>query len=145
VAGQPGPAALPPRRPRLLIGAAAIQAIQAAGVLCASVLVAIDAATGKSYHVNSGVALTLIGFATAVALGYVAAGLARALPWSRTPALLTQLFTGIVSIYLVQSQKYEWGVPGLVLAVAGFATILAPPSIRALAGTRAQGPAGPAR
>jgi len=59
---------------------------------------------------------------------------ARARHWSRTPALLTQLFTGIVSIYLVQGHRYDWGIPGLALAAAGFVTLLVPPSIRAFTG-----------
>jgi len=125
-------------RPPLLIGAAVVQSIEAAGVLGASVIVGIDTASGKSYHVSSGVALTLIGIATAAALGYIAFGLARVRSWSRTPALLTQLFTGIISIYLVDGHRYEWAVPGLVLAVAGFVMILAPRSIRALAGLPTQ-------
>ena len=126
-------AAEPPQRPRSVIGAAVVQGVEAAGVLLASVLAGFDTGSGRSYHADSGVALTVIGIATALALGYVAAGLARARSWSRTPALLTQLFTGIVSIYLVQGHRYEWGVPGLVLAVAGFVTLLVPPSLRALA------------
>ena len=69
----------------------------------------------------------------------VAAGLARGRRWSRTPAMLTQLFFGIVGIYLVQGDRYDWGVPCLVLAVAGFAAVLAPPSLRALAGDRRPG------
>jgi hypothetical protein len=122
-----------PQRPPSLAAAAVIQGIEAVGVLAASVLAGADAASGRSYHVNSGIALTLIGVCTAVVLGYVATGVARIRPWSRTPALLTQLFCGIVSIYLLQASRYGWGVPGLILAVAGFATLLAPVSIRALA------------
>jgi hypothetical protein len=122
-----------PQRPRSLAGAAVVQGIEAVAVLGASVLAGVDAASGRSYHVNSGIALTLIGIGTAILLGYVATGVARIRPWSRTPALLTQLFTGIVSIYLIQGHRYDWGVPGLVLAVAGFATLLVPASIRALA------------
>ena len=101
----------------------------------ASVLAGVDAGSGLSYHADSGIALTVIGIATAAALGYVAAGLTRARRWSRTPALLTQLFAGIVSIYLLQGQRYEWAVPGLVLAAAGFAALLVPPSMRALSGS----------
>ena len=110
-----------------------VQGLEAVGVLFASVLAGVDAGSGQSYHASSGIALTVIGIVTALALGYVAGGLARARPWSRTPALLTQVFTGIVSIYLLQAARYEWGVPGLVLAVAGFVTLLVPPSVRALA------------
>jgi hypothetical protein len=122
-----------PQRPPTLAGAAVIQGIEAAGVFAASVLAGVDAAGGQSYHNNSGIALTLIGICTAIVLGYVATGVARVRPWSRTPALLTQLFCGIVSIYLVQASRYDWGVPGLVLAIAGFVTLLAPASTRALA------------
>ncbi len=126
-------------RPPSLLGAAGVQAAEAVVVLAASVLAGVDAAGGKSYQQGSGIALTLIGLATAAALAWVAAGLARGRRWSRTPALLTQLFVGIVGIYLVQGDRYDWGVPCLVLAVAGFAALLAPPSLRALAGDRHPG------
>ena len=109
-------------------------------MLWASVLAGVDAGSGRSYHASSGIALTLIGIATAAALGLVAAGLARGRKWSRTPALLTQLFVGIVSIYLIQGHRYEWGASGLALAAAGLVTLLVPASMRALA----RGPAAPA-
>ena len=134
-------------RPLSLLGAAGVQAADAAIVLVATVLAGVDTATGQSYQVGSGIALTLIGLATVAALATVALGLARVRKWSRTPALLTQLFVGIVGIYLVQSNRYEWGVPCLVLAVAGFAALLAPASMRALthhpaASEGGQGPSG---
>ena len=130
-----------PQRPLSLVAAVVVQAIEAAGVLGASVLAGIDAGSGRSYHTSSGVALTVIGSATAVALGYVASGLARGRRWSRTPALLTQLFAGIVSIYLIQGHRYDWGGPGLALAAAGLVALLVPPSVRALA--RGPSPAEP--
>ena len=132
-----------PSSPATVRAAAAVQAAEAAVVCVASVLSAIDAAGGQSYRADSGIALTLIGFGTAAALGYVAVGLARARHWSRTPALLTQLFTGIVGIYLVQGHRYDWGVLALVLTAAGFVTLLLPPSLRALTGGRPVPPAGP--
>jgi hypothetical protein len=127
------------QHPRSLIGAAVVQGVEAAGIGVAAVLAGVDAAGGRSYHVNSGVALTLIGLVTAVVLGYVALGIARGRKWSRTPALLTQLFCGIVSIYLLQGHRYVWGGPGLVLALAGFATLLVPASIKTLS----SGPSAP--
>jgi hypothetical protein len=123
-------------------GAAAVQAIEIAGILVASVLAGLDTANGKSYQTGSGIALTCIGVGAVALLGYVAVGLARARRWSRTPALLTQLFTGIVGIYLVQGHRYAWGVPALLLAAAGLALLLAPPSIRALATGRSAPPPG---
>jgi|ERR1022692_604832 hypothetical protein len=133
-----------PQSPPTVRAAAIVQAAEAAVVCVASVLSATDAAAGRSYRPGSGIALTLIGFGTVVALGFVAAGLARARRWSRTPALLTQLFTGIVGIYLVQGHRYSWGVPALVLAAAGFVALLLPPSLRALTSGRPVPPREPA-
>jgi hypothetical protein len=120
--------------PATLRAAAAVQAVESAVLLAATVLAGIDTAAGRSYQQASGIALTLIGAASAAALALVAAGLARARRWSRTPALLTQLFFGIVGIYLLQAPRLEWGVPLVVLAAAGLAALLAPPSLRALTG-----------
>ena len=112
--------------------AAAVQAAEAIVVLAASVLAAVDTVNGRSYQTGSGIAITVIGIGAAVALGAVAMGLYRSRLWTRTPALLTQVFTGIVGIYLAQASRYGWAVPVLVLAVAGLASLLAPPSLRAL-------------
>jgi hypothetical protein len=118
--------------PATLRAAAVVQAVESAVVLAATVLAGIDTAAGRSYQQGSGIALTVIGAASAAALVLVAVGLARVRRWSRTPALLTQLFFGIVGIYLLQAHRLEWGVPLLVLAAAGLAALLAPPSLRAL-------------
>jgi hypothetical protein len=130
------------QRPPSLLGAAAVQAADAVIVLVASVLAGVDTVAGRSYQEGSGIALTLIGIGTAVALAWVAVGLSRARRWSRTPTALTQLFVGIVSIYLLQGHRYAWGVPLLLLACAGMTLLLVPASLRALAAPRAGG--GPA-
>ncbi len=127
------------QRPPSLLGAAGVQAADALIVLVASVLAGVDTISGESYQRGSGIALTLIGLATAAALAWVAVGLSRGRRWSRTPAALTQLFVGIVGIYLVQGHRYAWGIPSLVLAAAGFALLLTPASLRALAGKPADG------
>lgn len=131
--------------PPSLLGAAVVQAADALLVCVASVLAGIDTASGKSYQLGSGIALTAIGVATAAALAVVAAGLARASRWSRTPALLTQLFVGIVGVYLVQSHRLAWGIPSLALAAVGFAVLLAPASLRALTGDQPAPPGSRSR
>jgi hypothetical protein len=131
------------QRPPSLLGAAGVQAADALIVLVASVLAGVDTVSGKSYQQGSGIALTLIGLATAAALVWVAVGLSQGRRWSRTPAALTQLFVGIVGIYLVQGHRYAWGIPSLVLAAAGFVLLLTPASLRALAGPRDEGGPGP--
>lgn len=118
--------------PGTVLAAAAVQAMEAVAVLTASILAGIDTANGRSYELASGIAITIIGVCTAAMLGLVAYGLRAGRRWSRTPAVLTQLFAGIVAVYLLQSGRYDWGVPFIVLAVAGLATILAPPSLRLL-------------
>jgi hypothetical protein len=122
------------QRPPSLLGAAGVQAADALIVLAASVLAGVDTVAGRSYQRGSGIALTLIGLATAAALAWIAVGLSQGRRWSRTPAALTQLFVGIVGIYLVQGHRYAWGIPSLLLAAAGFALLLMPASLRALAG-----------
>src|SRR5215831_17173175 len=131
--------------PTLLRAAAAVQVAESVAVLVATVLAGIDTAAGRSYQVGSGVALTAIGAASAAGLALVAVGLARARRWSRTPALLTQLFVGIVGIYLLQGQRFDWGVPLVVLSAAGFTALLAPSSLRALTGREGQDRSRPKR
>jgi hypothetical protein len=111
---------------------AAIQAVEAIGVFAASILAAVDTGSGKSYQLGSGIAITVIGVCTALLLGLVARGVLAGRRWSRTPALLTQLFTGIVAIYLLQAPRYEWGIPALLLALAGIAMVFAPASMQLL-------------
>ena len=113
-------------RPVALWAAAGAQAAEAALVFIASVLSAMDTATGKSYQLASGIALTVIGFGAAAALAFIAAGVARARLWSRTPALMSQLFTLIVGIYLLQGHRLDWGAIAVVVAVAGFVALLVP-------------------
>ncbi len=122
-----------PDSPLTVRAAAIVQAAEAVVVLAATVLAGVDTASGRSYHANSGIALTVIGALSAVTLAWIAWGLAQARTWSRTPALLTQLFVGIVGVYLLQGHRLDWGTASVVLAVLGFATLLAPASFRALA------------
>jgi hypothetical protein len=115
-----------------VLAAAIVQAIEAVGILAASTLAGIATANGHSYQRTSGIAITLIGIATAIALAFVARALRAGRRWSRTPAMLTQLFTGIVAIYLLQSGRLDWGIPVIVLAIVGLAALLAPASIELL-------------
>jgi hypothetical protein len=122
----------PAQLPRSVLAAAIVQAVEAVGVLVASALAAVATADGHSYQRASGIAITAIGIATAIALALVARALRSGRRWSRTPAMLTQLFTGIVAIYLIQSGRLDLGVPAILLAIAGFAALLTPASIEVL-------------
>ena len=89
-------------------------------------------AAGHSSQASSGIAMTLLVFIVVAGLAWIASGLARLRPWSRTPAVLTQVLAGVIGVYLLQAHRFDWGVPALLLALAGLAGLLAPPSLRAL-------------
>ena len=102
-------------------------------LLAAAVLSAVDTAAGRSYQRSSGIALTVIAFGAVAVVAFIAWGIYRVRRWSRTPALLTQLFVGTTGVYLLEGHRLDWGVPTLLLAIAGFVGLLLPPSLRALA------------
>jgi hypothetical protein len=89
-------------------------------------------AAGKSYHTSNGVALTVLALIAAVAIACCAYGTVRRRPWSRTPAVMIQVFTLIGGIMLVQGHRLDWGIPTLILGVAAAAGLLAPASLKAL-------------
>jgi hypothetical protein len=120
-----------------------VQAAEAVGVLAGATVAGVETGSGHSYERGSGVALTLIGIGTAIALGLVARGVRSGRRWSRTPALLTQLFVGIVAVYLLQADRYEWGIPAILLAIAGLAALLAPASVATLTPGRTPRPDPP--
>jgi hypothetical protein len=129
----PGEAVAEPReRPRALRVAAALVAVEAAGMCVAAGFSAVSTANGQSYQVASGVALTLIAVGVAVVFALFAAGLARARPWTRTPVVMAQLAIGVWGIYLLRDHRLDWGVPMLLVAAGCLAALFTPASLRAL-------------
>ena len=128
-AAEPATPDAPPRELRL---AAAVQALEAVGMLVAAGFAAVATARGQSYERASGIALTLIAVGTAALFAAFARGLARARPWTRTPVVMTQLAIGIWAVFLVSGHRYEWAVPMLLVAAATLAALFTPASLRAL-------------
>jgi uncharacterized membrane protein (UPF0136 family) len=124
--------ATPTAPPPELRVAAAVQAVEAAGLLVAAGLAAVATAEGKSYERSSGIALTLITVATAALFAAFAAGLAKARPWTRTPVVMFQLAIGVWGAFLLTSHHYEWGVPMILLAAATLVCVFTPRALRAL-------------
>ena len=123
---------MPLERPRALRVAAALVAVEAAGMCVAAGFSAVSTANGQSYQVASGVALTLIAVGVAVVFALFAAGLARARPWTRTPVVMTQVAIGAWGIYLLRDHRLDWGVPMLLVAAGCLAALFTPASLRAL-------------
>jgi hypothetical protein len=116
----------------LLRLAAAAEAAEAVLLCVAVVLNVIDVASGRTATRSNAAGFIALEVIVAIGVAAVAAGLAGVRPWSRTPAALTQLFTVVIAGYLLGSHDYGWGIPALVIALAGFAGIFAPASLRAL-------------
>jgi hypothetical protein len=116
----------------MLLVAAAGQAAEAAGLCVAVILNAVDSVSGNTWTTSNATAFIVVEALAAVGVGWVAWGITRLRPWSRTPAVMTQLFTVMIAIWLLQAHRYGWGVPALLLAIAALAGLFAPASLRAL-------------
>src|SRR3984885_1715394 len=119
--------------PNLLWLAAAAQGLEAAGLLVVAAVNLSDLAGGQTDQKSSAIAFIGIEVIVAIGVAAIASGIARVRPWSRTPAVLTQVFTALVAIWLLEAHRYDWGLPALLLAIAGLAGLFAPASLRALA------------
>jgi hypothetical protein len=117
---------------RMLLLAAAAVAAEAAALCAVIVLNAIDSASGRAWTTSNAIAFIVLEAVIAIGLAWIAFGIARVRPWSRTPAAITQLFTAMIAVWLLEAHRYGWGVCALLLAIAGFAGLLAPSSLRAL-------------
>jgi hypothetical protein len=131
------PAATP--APMLRVAVAA-QAAEAAGLCVAIVFNVIDSVSGRSWTTSNAIGFIAFEVIVAIGVAWIASGVARVRPWSRTPAVMTQLFTVFIAIWLLDAHRYAWGVPALIMAIAGFAGLFAPTSLRAL--TRSVDPRG---
>jgi hypothetical protein len=113
--------------------AAAAQALEAVGLCVAAVAQVVEAATGHSYRASSGLGLAVMELITAALLAAIASAIARLRPWSRTPAIMTQLGCGLLAVILLQAHRADWGLPVLVVAIVGLAGLFHPASLKALA------------
>lgn len=120
-------------RPPMVLVAAIVVAAEALALLVYTVLTVIAVATNQTYQVSSGVAQIVLQLIVVAGLAWIASGLAKVRPWTRTPAVMLQGFIGIMAIILLQAHRLDWGLATLVLAAAGLAGLLSPASLRALA------------
>ena len=117
----------------MLVVAAVVLAAEAAALLVYTIFNVVAIATGNSYQVSNSVALIIMQLIMLAGLLWLAFGVLKLQPWTRTPSVMVQLLIGVVAIILLQAHQYAWGAPTLILAVAGLAGLLAPASLKALA------------
>jgi hypothetical protein len=119
-------------RPITLSAAAAVEAVEGAAVLAVGLFVGTEAIIGSPNDLASAVVLALMAVAAGIGIIAVGRGLWQTRRWARAPALLTQIFAVIAAISMIQSKRQAVGVVLIALALAGAATLLSPPSTRAL-------------
>jgi hypothetical protein len=119
--------------PHLLWLAAAAQGLEAVALFAVIAVNLGNLAGGQTYQTSNAIAIIVIEFITAIGVAWIASGIVRTRPWSRTPAMMTQVLVIIIAIVLIQAHRFGWGLPALVVAVAGLAGLFAPTSFRALA------------
>jgi hypothetical protein len=113
--------------------ATAAQAAEAAGLCVAVIFNVVDATSGNTWTTSSAIGFIAFEIVAAIGVAWIAAGIARVQPWSRTPAVMTQVFTALVAVWLLEAHRYDWGLPTLALAIVGCVGLFAPASLRALA------------
>ena len=116
----------------LLWLAAAAQGLEAAGLLVVAAVNLSDLAAGQTDQKSNAISFIGVEVIVAIGLAAIAAGIAWGRPWSRTPAVMTQVFAVIIGIVLIEAGRLGWGLPALVFAAAGLAGLFAPTSLRAL-------------
>jgi hypothetical protein len=119
-------------RPITLSAAAAVEALEGIALVAVGLYVGVEAVAGSPNDLTSAVVLALMAIAAGVGIVAVGRGLWQTRRWGRAPALLTQIFAVIAAISMIQSRRQAVGVVLIALAVAGAATLLSPPSTRAL-------------
>jgi hypothetical protein len=112
--------------------AAGVQALEAAALLAVAVAQVVETASGHSYRASNGAGLAVLQLITVALLASIASGIARIRPWSRTPAVMTQLAGLLLAIIFFQAHRAAWAVPTLLLAIAGLAALLSPATLKAL-------------
>jgi hypothetical protein len=112
--------------------AAAVHAVEAAGMLAVTGFSAAATYGGKAYSTANGVELTVLAFIAAAWLAGIAWPIAKASPWTRTPAVLNQLLVIVGGVFLVQGDRLDWGVPALILAAVALGALFVPASLKAL-------------
>lgn len=115
-----------------LSAAAAVEALEGAAVLAAGLYVGVEAIIGRPHDMASAIALALMAVLAGVCVILVGRGLWQVRRWGRAPALLTQIFAVIAAVSMIESRRHLVGAIIIVIAVAGAAALLSPPSTRAL-------------
>lgn len=106
-------------RPFTLTAAAVIEIVEGTAALGFGVFVGWKAIAGTPFDPTTAIGVTVLAVLGGVGMLAVARGLLARLQWSRSPAVVTQLFALPVAWTLIQDEQYAYGIPlGALAAVA---------------------------
>lgn len=119
-------------RPRTLLIGAALQAILGVAALGFGLFVGFETIFGSPHDRMSAIGVTVLALGGGAGMLWVSRGLLQAERWSRSPAVLANLFALPVSVSLIQSGQPLLGYPLIVLAVVALLMLLSKPTATAL-------------
>ncbi|MCD0448171.1 hypothetical protein LO762_03010 [Actinocorallia sp. API 0066] len=119
-------------RPRALAVAAALQSLTGLAALGFGLSIAVETVLGHWQNLATAISVSAFTAGGGLVILYVARGLWTAQQWSRSPAVLTQLFAIPVSVSLIQSDQLWWGYPLVAVAAVALLALLSKPVLEAL-------------
>ena len=125
---------MPNRPPFTLLLAAALEALLGLIAVAGGLYTAVETVVGDPLNTTTALAVAVLAVGGGALMLKVAHGLYLAQGWSRSPAVLTQLFLLPVAVTLVQSDRPELGYPLVALAVCALVALFARPTGLALYG-----------
>ncbi|GAA2902905.1 hypothetical protein GCM10010517_68840 [Streptosporangium fragile] len=123
-----------PNRPMTLTVAAAVMALEGLTALLLGGYVGVETVIGAPSDLTSSIAVAGFGLLIGAALLWVGWGMLRTERWTRSPGVLTQIFTVPIAVTLIQSDQQAIGIPLIAVAVIGLVALLSPPTTQALYG-----------
>ena len=90
---------------RMLLVAAAAQAAEGAGLCVAVVVNVVDSVSGHASTTSNAIGFIVLEAVVAVGVAAIAWGIIRVRPWSRTPAVMTQVLTAVIGVWLLQAGR----------------------------------------
>ncbi|MDX6738897.1 hypothetical protein [Actinocorallia sp. A-T 12471] len=120
------------QRPAALAAAAALQSATGLAALAFGLSIAVETVLGHWSNLATAISASALTAGGGLLILWIARGLWTAQRWSRSPAVLTQLFALPVAVSLIQSDRPWWGYPLITVAILALLTNLSRPVLEAL-------------
>ncbi|MCW2889032.1 MAG: hypothetical protein QOE54_3035 [Streptosporangiaceae bacterium] len=131
------------RRPLTLVISAVVEAAEGLAGLVFGLFIGWETIVGKPLDLASAIGVAVLALLGGLGMLAVARGLLRVERWSRSPAVVTQLFALFLAWNMIQSEQPGYGVPLAAGAVIALIALLSGPTTTALFKEDSSGETGP--